>query len=222
MRIIRLYSEVNAFARYQCRLLLIFFITIHNWMMLHLFWNLFGGLSFHGLCYLPFHLLYLHVHYYCYTSVLWYSVLWYITSTMSCMEEPSNKGLSKIVTGVQDPRDMFHNDITGFSPILNWTESQVCIMCTFSWWAVIINNLNGKCVVDKDIGRLSLFFSGLSQDTSEITCKVSSSNSGNEFSFSRSTSSKSLSLWTINDCSTTIDATNTSSRSSSSLKRYQR
>ena len=46
------------------------FITIHNWMMLHLFWNLFGGLSFQGFCYLQFHLLYLRVHYYCYTSVL--------------------------------------------------------------------------------------------------------------------------------------------------------
>jgi len=63
----------------------VIFLPIHNWMILHLFLNLFGGLSFQGLCYLPFHLLYLHVHYYCCTSVLWYSVLWYIKSVKLCL-----------------------------------------------------------------------------------------------------------------------------------------
>ena len=38
---------------------------------------------------------------------------------MSCMQDPIIKGLSKIVTGVQDLRGMFHNDIVSFIPILD-------------------------------------------------------------------------------------------------------
>ena len=66
-------------------LLLIFYWVLGSWwyyflstIILRLFYDLFGGLSFQGFCYLPFYLLYLRVHYYCCTSVLWYIVLWYI------------------------------------------------------------------------------------------------------------------------------------------------
>ena len=62
-----------------------FLITIHDCIILYLFWNLFGGLSLQGFCSLGLQLLYLHVHYYCCTSVLCYIVLWYIKSVKLCL-----------------------------------------------------------------------------------------------------------------------------------------
>ena len=48
----------------------VIFITIHNWMFLHLFWNLFGDIFYQSFYYA-------HVHYYCCTCVVWHIVLWY-------------------------------------------------------------------------------------------------------------------------------------------------
>ena len=87
---------------------------------------------------------------------------------------------------------------------------------TFCGRAVIIDDFQGREIIDINVGWFSLFFTKLFQYTSKISSKLYGSNCSNKFGFSRTTSSQSLSLQSINDSTPTISENDTSGRSSSS------
>ena len=127
-----------------------------------------------------------------------------IVSSMKDTAQP----FGHIVWWIQNTRNMLHNDISSFFPILNWKESQIHMTGMFGWRAVIVDNFQSSKIIDIAVGWFSLFLTKLLLCTSKVSSKLCSRNNSNELCFSRTTSSQYMSLWLINDSTTTISKNN--------------
>ena len=102
---------------------------------------------------------------------------------MPFMQNPA-KWLGQVIGRVDDAMNEFHDNCTGFLPVLNGKVLDVDVVRVFSRHAGV-DHVDGRLVITVENRRATGRKSQLSHDRAQVFCVLSSSDGRKEFSFGR-------------------------------------